>query len=146
MKKEDLHNKKVVVIGAAKSGVAVSKLLKALGAKPFVSDSGTEEKLKTFIPQLKEAGIEYEVGSHSDRIFDAEFMVISPGVPSNIPIVTKFQSSGKEVFSEIEVASWFNKSKLLAVTGSNGKTTTTTLLNEIFKQNNHDSFAAGNIG
>jgi UDP-N-acetylmuramoylalanine--D-glutamate ligase len=146
LKVQELNNKKVVIIGAARSGVAVAKLVKKAGSIPFVSDSGDFDKLKLFLHELDESGIEYETGKHSNRIFTADFMIISPGVPSNIPIVTKFIESGKEVFSEIEVASWFNKSKLIAVTGSNGKTTTTSLLYEMFHGNNHDSYAAGNIG
>lgn len=142
----DIKNKKVTVIGAARSGVAVSKLLKSKGADVFVSDSGSEEKLKNFLDELSAEGIGYETGKHSDKVYDTDFLVISPGVPSNIPVIIKYLDSGKEVFSEIEVASWFNKAKIVAVTGSNGKTTTTTLIYEIFKGNNRKCFAAGNIG
>ena len=82
-----LHNKKVSVIGAARSGVAVAKLLKSHNANVFVSDSAVADKLQSSIHNLQSEKIEYEIGKHSNRVYECELMVISPGVPSNAPVV-----------------------------------------------------------
>src|SRR5208283_706299 len=83
----DVQGKKISVIGAARSGIAAAQLLKTHGANVFVSDNGSEEKLKENLADFKSLGIEYEVGSHTNRVFDADIIVVSPGVPSNIPIL-----------------------------------------------------------
>ena len=80
-----LQNKKVSVIGAARSGAAVALLLKSQGATVFVSDMASADKLNSSIPNLQSENIEYEVGGHSNRVYDCDLMVISPGVPSNAP-------------------------------------------------------------
>ncbi|HQJ74962.1 MAG TPA: UDP-N-acetylmuramoyl-L-alanine--D-glutamate ligase [Bacteroidota bacterium] len=141
-----LLNRKISILGAAKSGVSVAKLIKSKGGIPFVSDSGDENKLKEYLQELEREKIDFEIGKHSEKVFDADFLVISPGVPMNNPVVSKFLENGKEVYSEIEIAFWFNKAKLIGITGSNGKTTTTTLLYRMFCDNKYKSFVAGNIG
>jgi len=146
MNGQDIRNKKVSILGAARSGLAAAKLLKSQGAQIFVSDRETEEKLKSQIPTLRSAQIAYEAGGHSDRVYDCSLMVISPGVPSNAPVVVEAQKRGIDVVSELELASWFCKAPILAVTGSNGKTTTTTLLGRIFEHAKKKCVVAGNIG
>jgi UDP-N-acetylmuramoylalanine--D-glutamate ligase len=143
---EEIRNKKISIIGAARSGLAAARMFKNLGANVFISDKGNKDKLKDFIREFENNGLEYEIGGHSKKVLEADFAVLSPGVPSNSEIILQLISSGKKVYSEIEVAGWFNKSKLIAVTGSNGKTTTTSLIHDIMKRFNKWVFCAGNIG
>jgi UDP-N-acetylmuramoylalanine--D-glutamate ligase len=146
MNKEIMLNKKVGIIGAARSGVAIAKLMKKVGAIPFVSDMASSDKLKNFLLELDNENIQYECGKHTEKLLDSDIVVISPGVPSNVPIVTQLLDLGKKVVSEIEAAYYFNKAKLIGITGSNGKTTTTSLTYEMFKLNGKKSFLAGNVG
>jgi UDP-N-acetylmuramoylalanine--D-glutamate ligase len=146
MKDIGVSGKKISVIGAARSGVAVAELLRSKGSKVFVSDSGTSEKLASRISHLKEIGIEIETGTHSERVYDADLIVISPGVPSTSPVVLEAERRGIRIVSELEVASWFCRSSIVAVTGSNGKTTTTTLIGRILDDAKKKHVLAGNIG
>lgn len=141
-----LRQSKVSVIGAARSGVAAAKLLQQNGATVFVSDREHEAKLAPHLPQLRAAGIAYELGGHTDRVYDCSLMVISPGVPSTAPVVLEAQRRGIKVVSELELASWFCKAPIVAITGSNGKTTTTTLLGRILFDAKKKHVVAGNIG
>jgi len=141
-----LHNKKVSVIGAARSGVAVAALLKSHGAHVFVSDAAVAEKLQSSLPRLQSEHIEYEVGKHTNRVYECELMVISPGVPSTSPVVLEAQKRKLNVVSELEVGSWFCRAPMVAITGSNGKTTTTTLTGRILRDAKKKHVVAGNIG
>ncbi len=146
---KNIKGKKVSVIGAARSGLAVAKLLKRLNADVFISDVKKIEEIKYVkftTNELDLLGIKYEFGGHSDRIFDCDFIVISPGVPSSADIVVKAKNMGIKVLSEIEVASWFCKAPIVAVTGTNGKTTTTSLIGFILKNAGFKTIVAGNIG
>jgi UDP-N-acetylmuramoylalanine--D-glutamate ligase len=146
MNDQEIQDKKVTVLGAARSGLAAAKLLKSRGAHVFVSDKESAEKLKSQISTLNSLQIPFEVSGHTDRVYDCSLMVISPGVPSNAPAVVEAQKRGIDVVSELELASWFCKAPILAVTGSNGKTTTTTLLGRIFDCAKKKCVVAGNIG
>ena len=140
----DVQGKHIVVIGAARSGVAAAILLKHKGAGVFVSDFGAmsiSAKAK-----LIDAGIEYEENGHTTAAEQGEFAVVSPGVPTEAPIVQYYLNSGKEVVSEIEVASWFTKEDIVAITGSNGKTTVTSWLAHIWETSETAFSLAGNIG
>jgi UDP-N-acetylmuramoylalanine--D-glutamate ligase len=141
-----LHSKRISVIGAARSGVAVAKLLQSQGSLVFVSDKTGHEKLKAEAALLRELGIPYELGDHSDRVYDCSLIVLSPGVPSNAPVVLEARTRGINVVSEVEVASWFCRSPIIAITGSNGKTTTTTLIGRILGDAKKKHTVAGNIG
>lgn len=146
---QNIAGKKVSVIGGARSGIAVAKLLRKLGANVFISDVKKPEEIKyvKIAPsELDSLGIEYEFGEHSERVYNCDFMVISPGVPSNAPVIKKAIELGIKVWSEIEVASWFCKAPIVAVTGTNGKTTTTSLIGHIFKTAGFKTIVAGNIG
>jgi UDP-N-acetylmuramoylalanine--D-glutamate ligase len=143
---QNVRNRKVAILGAARSGLAAARLLKSQGAQVFVSDKDSEGKLKPQISSLKSAGIPFEVGGHTDRVYDCSLMVISPGVPSDAPVVVEAHRRGIDAVSELELASWFCKAPILAVTGSNGKTTTTTLLGRIFEHAKKKCVVAGNIG
>ncbi len=141
-----LQNKKVTIIGAARSGLAVSKLLKSQGAKVFVSDSKPAEEIKTSISYLQSEQIEFETGLHSSRVYDCELLVISPGVPSNSHVILEAKKRNIKVVSELEAGSWFCRAPIVAITGSNGKTTTTTLTGRILKNAKKKHVVAGNIG
>ncbi len=134
------------MLGAARSGISVAKLLKSQGAVVFVSDKKPQEEAAQHIQVLESLGVSYEFGSHSDRIFDADFIVVSPGVPSNSNLVQHALKVGLNVYSEVEVASWFCRAPIVAITGSNGKTTTTTLIGKIFEKAGWKTVVAGNIG
>ncbi|MEX1276350.1 MAG: UDP-N-acetylmuramoyl-L-alanine--D-glutamate ligase [Bacteroidota bacterium] len=143
---EQLRSASVSVIGAARSGVAVGRLLRSQGANVFLSDRDTEAKLKSHIPYLQESGIAYELGGHTERVFQCSLMVISPGVPSSAPVVLEAQQRGIKVVSEVEVAGWLCRASIIAITGSNGKTTTTTLIGRVLGDAKKKHALAGNIG
>ena len=131
----------------ARSGLACAKLLKKLGAEVLVSDIKPSNLLTSEIAQLTELNIDFETGGHTSKaITDKDYLVISPGVPLDIPILKKAQESGIPIFSEIEVAFWLTDAKIVGITGSNGKTTTTTLIGEILKEEKRESQIGGNIG
>jgi UDP-N-acetylmuramoylalanine--D-glutamate ligase len=142
----DVRDVQVSVIGAARSGIGVAKLLASVGARVFVSDAGDAVRLKAYIDELERFTIPYETGKHSDQIFDAEIVVISPGIPSDAPVVLEAQKRGIKVVSELEVASWYCTVPIIAVTGTNGKTTTTTLLGRMLHDAGRQHIVAGNIG
>ncbi len=142
----ELKNLRISVIGAARSGIAVAKLLKSKGAEVFVSDHQPKEKLVESINVLESSAIHFEAGGHTERIFDSEIMVLSPGVPSNAKIVLEAESKGIRIISELELASWFSSAPIVAITGSNGKTTTTTLIGKILEDAGKKHVVAGNIG
>lgn len=134
----------VVVVGAAKSGLAAARLLKTKGADVFLTDSGTMSDAAK--ARLTADGIAFEDGGHSDRAFAGEFVVVSPGVPDEAPIVQAYLTEGKKVYSEIELASWFDQGRIVAVTGSNGKTTTASWLDHCWSTAKAPHLLAGNIG
>lgn len=140
------YKKKIAVIGAAKSGVAVACFLKRHGAEVFVSEKESSDKRPTETEKLKQEHIPCEFGGHSERINESDFVVVSPGVPMNIPVLEKIKESGIPVYSELEVATWMLNAPVIAITGTNGKTTTTTLIGEIFKQSGRHTIVAGNVG
>jgi len=136
----------VSVIGAGRSGAAVAKLLHSHGAHVFVSDAAAAEKLQSSPLVLQSEKIEYEIGRHSDRVYESELMVISPGVPSHAPVVLEALKRKIKVVSELEAGSWFCRAPIVAITGSNGKTTTTTLTGRILSDAAKKHVVAGNIG
>lgn len=142
----ETKNKKISIIGAVRSGIGAAKLSKQLGAFPFVSDSGNEEKLKDSIEYLQNEKIEYEIGKHSDRVFDCDLMVVSPGVPSDAEVIKSAKSRNIKIISELEFGSLFCNANLIAITGTNGKTTATTLCDYLFNECGVKTYTAGNIG
>lgn len=140
----DVQGKHIIVIGAARSGVAAAILLKHKGAEVFVTDSGPISMASK--AKLIDTGIEFEENGHTSRSEKRSFAVVSPGVPTEAPLVQTYLNSGKEVCSEIEVASWFTDQKIVAITGSNGKTTVTSWLAHIWETAQVDFSLAGNIG
>lgn len=143
---ERIRGRKIGVIGMARSGLAAALLAKEMGGDPFVSDSGREELLAAPVEQLKRSHVPFETGGHTDRLLDSDYIVISPGVPPTAEIVKKVRDRAIPIFSEIEFASWVCKGRVIAVTGSNGKTTTTSLIGEIVAAAGYETCVCGNIG
>ena len=147
MRKDRVIGKKVGIFGMARSGLACAKLLRGLGAQVFVTDMKPSNLLTSEIDQLADLNIDFETGNHTSKaITNKDYLVISPGVPLDIPILKEAQNRGIPIFSEIEVAFWLTDAKIVGITGSNGKTTTTTLVGEILKEDKRESQIGGNIG
>lgn len=142
----NIFNKHITIIGAVRSGVAAAKLAKANKAVPFVSDFSPKEKIAGFINELEKHNIEYETGIHSEKVFNADLIVISPGVPSDADVLRIAQNKKIKIVSELEFASWFCKGKIIGITGTNGKTTTTTLCSYTLNSCGVKTYLAGNIG
>jgi UDP-N-acetylmuramoylalanine--D-glutamate ligase len=141
----DTAYKNIVVLGAGESGVGAALLAQAKGYAVFVSDKG---KIKLpFEKELQQNGIEYEAEQHSEqRILAADLIIKSPGIPDTVPLIVVLREKGIPVISEIEFAGWFTKKKMVCITGSNGKTTTTLWINHILKNAGVNVSAAGNVG
>jgi UDP-N-acetylmuramoylalanine--D-glutamate ligase len=124
--------------------VAAALLLAGAGARVFLTDRGDVDAERRTV--LGEAGVELEAGGHTPSALEADWLVISPGVPDSAPLIRDALGRGLPVYSEIEVASWFCRAPIVAVTGSNGKTTTTSLLGYLFRHAGRSVHVAGNIG
>ncbi len=143
----EIKGKKVLVVGLGKSGLAAALFLRRRGAQVTVSDVRSAEALAKEIPALIEAGIMVESGGHGLLTFRRQdLIVVSPGVPLDTPELAQVKHFGLPVIGELELAARFLKGHTLAVTGSNGKTTTTTLLGEILKAGGLPTLVGGNIG
>jgi len=143
----ELKGKKVLVVGLGKSGLAAALFLRRRGAQVTVSDIRSAEALAKDIPALLEEGINVEAGGHGLLTFRRQdLIVVSPGVPLDTPELVQAMSFGRPVIGELELAARFLKGKILAVTGSNGKTTTTSLLGEILEKAKFPTLVGGNIG
>ncbi len=143
----ELNGKRVLVVGLGKSGVASALFLKKNGARVAVSDTKSGDELRNEIPVLLDHGITVETGGHGDRTFRGQdLIVVSPGVPVDAPPLVQARSLGETVIGEIELAAQFLPGPLIAITGSNGKTTTTTLTGEIMAASGFPVLVGGNIG
>jgi len=143
----DLKGKKVLVVGLGKSGLAAALFLRRRGALVTVSDTRSAEALSKEIPTLLEEGVMVEAGGHGLLTFRRQdLIVVSPGVPLDTPELVQVKSFGLPVIGELELAARFLKGRTIAVTGSNGKTTTTTLLGEILAAGGLPTLVGGNIG
>ena len=137
--------KRIVVLGAGESGAGAAVLAKQKGFDVFVSDmSKISDKYKKM---LDDRGILWEEGHHSEElILNADEVIKSPGIPDTAPMIQKITAKGIHIISEIEFAGRYTNSKMICITGSNGKTTTTSLIYHIFKDAGYDAGLAGNIG
>ena len=143
----DVTNKRVLVVGLGRSGVASALFLKAKGARVTVSDTKPQDQLKDEIPALLDQGIVVETGGHGERTFGGQdLIVLSPGVPTDAPPLVQARTLGENVIGEIELAACFFPGRIVAITGSNGKTTTTTLAGEILSSGGYRAAIGGNIG
>lgn len=143
----ELNGKRVLVVGLGKSGVASALFLKAHGARVTVSDTKSGDELRNEIPVLLDHGITVESGGHGERTFRGQdLIVVSPGVPVDAPLLAQARALGETVIGEIELAAQFLPGPIVAITGSNGKTTTTTLAGEIMTAAGFPALVGGNIG
>ena len=142
----NIANKKITIIGLQKSGVAAAQLASMNGANVFVSDLIENEITKKNYIKLTDNNIKCEIGKHTNRIFESELWVVSPGVPKNIKIIKKAQFLGIKIIGEIEFANMFTNLPIIAVTGSNGKSTTVSIIYDMLKNSNYEPILAGNIG
>ncbi len=136
---------RIVILGAGESGAGAAVLAKKEGFDVFVSDmSKIKDKYKKM---LDDRNIEWEEGQHTEeKILNADEVIKSPGIPNEAPMIQKIIAKGIHIISEIEFAGRYTNSKMICITGSNGKTTTTSLIYHIFKEAGYDAGLAGNIG
>jgi UDP-N-acetylmuramoylalanine--D-glutamate ligase len=146
-KADTLQGKRVLVVGLKRSGVAVIKFCLARDARVSVSDSASADALKPELESLRGGDVDYELGGHRTKTFlAADLIVVSPGVPLSIEPIREAQRKNIEVISEVELASRFLKGRIVAITGSNGKTTSTTLAGKVFGESGFPARVGGNIG
>ncbi len=138
----------VAVLGAGKSGVAAAELLAGAGARPLVSESGSGSPEAA--ERLRRLAVPFEEGGHSERVFEASLCVVSPGIPRSAAVVREMEARGIPVVSEIELASWFCRARVIGITGTDGKTTTATVIHAICRNDGDErgyrAFSVGNIG
>ncbi|MDK2563058.1 UDP-N-acetylmuramoyl-L-alanine--D-glutamate ligase [Romboutsia sedimentorum] len=144
----NLENKKILLIGLAKTGISTIKHLDKLGESIIVNDIKDKEKLSDILKELENLdNVEYILGYHPENVDDIDMAVVSPGVPLDLPFILKLKSKNIEIIGEVELAYRLsNNPTFIGITGTNGKTTTTSLVGEIFKKSNVDTYIVGNIG
>jgi len=138
--------RKVSVLGAARSGLAAAVYLSGRGIPVFISDICAQEKLEAVLAANGCANLSHESGAHTNRVLDADVIILSPGIPSDLPILLAAKSRGIAVWSEIELAYRFTDAVFLALSGSSGKSTTVSLLGSILTAAGVKHVVAGNIG
>ena len=136
---DNMKNKKITILGAGLSGIAAAKLASHFKAEIFISD----KKIK---PTIKQNNITYEVGQHTKKCLECDFAIVSPGISKSTSILNKLIINDIPILGEIEFASRFTNSPIIGVTGSNGKSTTVTILKEIFIKKFKKTYLGGNIG
>jgi len=145
---QSVSGARVSVIGAGKSGVAAAILLAGRGASVLLSELGSlgEDEIE----RLRQCGVGVESGGHSERALDVDFSVVSPGIPPSASAVKALEERGIQLYSEIEVASWFCRARIVGITGTDGKTTTATLVHDIAAAEGslrgNRAWGVGNIG
>ncbi len=145
----NLKNKRVLVVGLAVTGVPLVKVLCDLGADVIVNDLKKEDELRDSIDELSGLNVDYILGGHPQTIDSLGYIdltVVSPGVPPEIPFIQEIKNKGIEIIGEIELAYRLSKGHIVGITGTNGKTTTTALVGEIFKNSGKTTHVLGNIG
>ena len=143
----ELRAKRVLVVGLARTGVATALFCAARGARVIATDTRNETEIGEAVAKLKEAGVMLELGCHQEKTFlDQDLIIPSPGVPADDAHLQAARSKGVTLWSEIELAYRFLKGRLIGITGSNGKTTTTSLIEHILQTAGMQTILAGNIG
>ena len=143
----ELKNKRLLVVGLARTGVATALFGAAHGALVTATESRTEAEIGERVPQLRNAGVTLELGGHQEKTFlQQDLIVPSPGVPADFPLLLAARDKGITIWSEVELAYRFLHGTLVGITGSNGKTTTTALVEHILKTAAFPTMLAGNIG
>jgi UDP-N-acetylmuramoylalanine--D-glutamate ligase len=143
----DLHQKKIVVVGLGVSGMAAARFAKNKGAIVTVTDIAEEDALKTYLPEIRKMGAKIELGRHEIETFEnADLIILSPGVPHTILPLEKAKEKGVPIMGELEFASRYIREPIVAISGTNGKTTTTRLLGRMLENSGLKVFVGGNIG
>ena len=142
----DIKGKKVVILGLALSGVAAASLAVHNEAHVFVSDQNDSQDLIDSLDELKKLNINGELGNHTEQIYEADLWIISPGIPQDSELIVKAKARNIPIVSEIEFASWYTEAPIIAITGSNGKTTTAHILEEMVQTDEIHGLLAGNVG
>ena len=143
----ELRNKRILVVGLARTGIATALFCAARGARVTATDTRTEKELGDTVAALRKAEVTLELGGHrQELVLDADLVIPSPGVPADAPLLQFARSKGVTIWSEIELGYRFLKGRLIGITGSNGKTTTTSLIEHILRSAGFSTILAGNIG
>ncbi len=143
----ELRGKRVLVVGLARTGVATALFCAARGANVTATDTRTENEIGEAIAPLRTAGVSLELGGHPENsFFEQDLIVPSPGVPADAPLLQAARAKSVTIWSEVELADRFLDGRLIGITGSNGKTTTTSLIEHILKNAGFSTILAGNIG
>jgi UDP-N-acetylmuramoylalanine--D-glutamate ligase len=143
----NLTNQKILIIGLGRSGAAAARFLIQHGARVTVSDRCNQPMPAKQLDALAQLGVRLELGGHCDHSVDqADAVVLSPGVPSNLPMLDRARNLGTPIYGEIELAWRFLTTPMIAITGTNGKTTTTTMIGQMLEASGKTVFVGGNIG
>ncbi len=143
----ELKNKRVLVVGLARTGVATALFCTERGAAVTATDTRSEDEIGDAVAKLGVAGVKLELGGHNENTFVQQDLIIpSPGVPADAPLLQAARAGGVAIWSEIELAYRFRQGNLIGITGSNGKTTTTSLIEHILRTASFRTILAGNIG
>jgi UDP-N-acetylmuramoylalanine--D-glutamate ligase len=143
----ELRGKRLLVVGLARTGVATALFCAAQGANVTATDARTENEIGEAIAPLRTAGVSLELGGHRENSFlEQDLIIPSPGVPADAPLLQAARANGVTIWSEVELADRFLNGRLIGITGSNGKTTTTSLIEHILKNAGFSTILAGNIG
>ena len=143
----DLHNKHILVVGLGRSGISAAKFLVSRGCTVTAADIRTQEALGDGLAEIQHSGINIQLGPHDPEIFEnCDLVVLSPGVPHTIPSLFRAREKGIPVIGEIELAYHFINIPIIAVTGTNGKSTTTLLISEMLNQSGFKALSGGNLG
>jgi len=142
-----VKDKNIVIVGLGRTGLAAARFLHHRGARVLVTDKAGEKELGDAVGALRQLGVRVETGSHRAASFqNADLILVSPGVAHTIKPITRANARGVPVIGEVELASAFIKEPIIAVTGTNGKTTTTAILGQMLKDSGIKAFVGGNIG
>lgn len=142
----NIKDKNILIMGLGISGVSTAKALYSLGAKISILDAKTEEQLSSYINELKDINVSYFLASNEMELNNIDLIIKSPGIPLDLPILKKAEALGIEIITDIELANRISNNSMIAITGTNGKTTTTTLIGEIIKKTGTNCHVTGNIG
>ena len=147
IRQTEFANKKIVVLGAGISGISVARILQQLGASVVVSDAKPIEQFEQDFTELQASGVGLALGKQNEELLDGiDYLVMSPGISIYIPLVSAARKRGISVISEVEVAYRLSEAPMIAITGTNGKTTTTTMVGEMLKTTGRQIGVGGNIG
>ena len=143
----DLYQKNILIVGLGISGMAAARFVKNKGGIVTITDIAKEEALAGYLPEVQEIDVRTELGSHNTKTFEnADLIIVSPGVPHTIFPIKRAKEKGIPILGEIELASRYIREPIVAISGTNGKTTTTRLLGHMMKNSGFKVFVGGNIG